>query len=556
MEAAVRSRNISLITLLASLGANPNTTCTASDASGDTCVHVAAENGHVDVLHALTTVGANVNIPNSDGATAIFAAAELGDVVTIEALGKLGSDVCARKYDGHTPLHCAARNGHVETMVVLCRLGADVNAVSDKGGTALYEAAEMGRVEVIEALVRLGACVDLGSECDGVTPLCVAAQEGHVESVMALVRLGADINARDDVDGVTAVFAAVENGQLECMRVLAQLGADLNSCDADDVSLLHIAAASGSVEMVRVLGELGANANAEDRHGVTPVWKAAVRGYVSVLKALVEFRADVDAVKSDGSSAVCDAVSKGFNETAEFLVECGADVAQCCCGHNKDVSNIVDSMLDRFTSSLEVPRRGVVSDDSFFLYTNRHAQCTLFSLTKLLAFVHGVVPPTSGVAHPEVKESMETKIGICLRRRVPQSVIERLHTSPYALKRRLVRVASKVYHDSLLVDGDRLSPEVKTLRYVELACALLDLDMLNDLEALRMTCHSNCERRRFPVSSANTNDNYELEANLIEECVSYSSCRFLSTDVIMAVLAIHDSHSDQRRSLLLRNRML
>jgi hypothetical protein len=111
-----------------------------------------------------------------------------------------------------------------------------------------------------------------------------------------------------------------------------------------------------------------------------------------------------------------------------------------------------------------------------------------------------------------------------------------MQKTPYVLKRRLVRIAWRVYQSTLLFDGARLTESAKARRYVELVYFLFDLTMLSDVCALRMTCKSNNERRRFPVCYVTYR---ELEANIVEEWLGYGSCRFVSTDVIHAVMAIH-----------------
>ena len=60
--------------------------------------------------------------------------------------------------------------------------------------------------------------------------------------------------------------------------------------------------------------------------------------------------------------------------------------------------------------------------------------------------------------------------------------------------------------------------------------------MLGDVLSLRMTSKSNNERRRFPVCYVTYR---ELEGNIIEEWLGYGSCRFVPTDVICAVMAVH-----------------
>jgi hypothetical protein len=163
------------------------------------------------------------------------------------------------------------------------------------------------------------------------------------------------------------------------------------------------------------------------------------------------------------------------------------------------------------------------------------SSCSLFSLTKLLS---SVVFPDDNTASHDACQFLETNVALSLRHLLSNEAIEHMQkATPYVLKRRLVRVAYRVYQSTLLLDGDRVSAAAQARRYVELVCFLFDLDMLGDVLALRMTCKSNNERRRFPVCYVAYG---ELEANIVEEWLGYGSCRLVPTDVIRAVMvAMH-----------------
>jgi hypothetical protein len=76
-------------------------------------------------------------------------------------------------------------------------------------------------------------------------------------------------------------------------------------------------------------------------------------------------------------------------------------------------------------------------------------------------------------------------------------------------------------------------------RYTELVCFLIDLIMLGGVLFLRMTCKSNNERRRFPVCCTSYR---ELEANIIIEMfIAYECYRFVSTDIMYAVMTMHST---------------
>ena len=165
----------------------------------------------------------------------------------------------------------------------------------------------------------------------------------------------------------------------------------------------------------------------------------------------------------------------------------------------------------------------------------------MFSLTKLMSSVLLDEGDSDTVTERRVADKLllETNIARSMREHTHTKVIVQMQATGYVLRRRLVRIAWRVYQSSLLLDGDRVSESVKARRYLELVCLLFDVGMLRDVAALRMTCKSNNERRRFPVCFVTYQ---ELEANMIEECVGYASSRFVSTDIIYAVMAIHNSY--------------
>ena len=155
----------------------------------------------------------------------------------------------------------------------------------------------------------------------------------------------------------------------------------------------------------------------------------------------------------------------------------------------------------------------------------------MFSLTKLLFSVLlelGAESDMSSETH--IARSMQ---GLRLQAGM---TLASMHGMRYVLKRRLVRIAWRVCEASLLLDGDRVAVSAKIRRYLEVVCFLFDFHMLGEVAALRMTCKSNSERRRFPVCFVSYQ---ELEANLIEEWIGYGSSRFVSTDIIHAVMDIH-----------------
>ncbi|KAH8051730.1 protein kinase [Aureococcus anophagefferens] len=125
-----------------------------------TPLHIAASEGHVDIVEFLTSRGARVNRSDRWG----------------------------------SPLTTAAPRHH-DVVAVLRKREARVGAVDYK--TQLISAAAAGNVQEVAELLDDGAADVDSTDYDRRTALHVAASEGHVVVVRLLVHSGADPNARD-----------------------------------------------------------------------------------------------------------------------------------------------------------------------------------------------------------------------------------------------------------------------------------------------------------------------------------------------------------------------
>ncbi|XP_060073340.1 NF-kappa-B inhibitor cactus-like [Ylistrum balloti] len=103
------------------------------NSSGCTCLHVAAENGHMNIMKLLLSKGARIN--NGDakrGATVLHRAAERGDLIlTTFLLGLSEINVDSKMYDGATPAAIAHGRRHGEIVDVLKKFGARTDFLND-----------------------------------------------------------------------------------------------------------------------------------------------------------------------------------------------------------------------------------------------------------------------------------------------------------------------------------------------------------------------------------------------------------------------------------------
>ena len=312
---------------------------------GDSLVHRAAREGHVDVIRALVgDYGLDADGRTESGETPLYRAAREGHVDVIRALvGDYGADVNGRTESGETPLYRAAREGHVDVIRALVGdYGADVNGRTESGETPLYRAAREGHVDVIRALVGdYGADVNGRTE-SGETPLHRAVREGHVDVIRALVGdYGADVNARTEDgfrdgngEGETALNYAAARGDVAAIETLIDYGADVTARDERGRSHLHYAASGGQVAAIRTLmDDYGLDGSARTKHAETALHYAARGGHAAAVRVLVnDYGLDVHVGTegrfegNKGHTALHYAAARGHVAVVRVLVEYGVDV--------------------------------------------------------------------------------------------------------------------------------------------------------------------------------------------------------------------------------------
>jgi uncharacterized protein len=274
---------------------------TAAEPDGTTALHVAVQQGNLELAKGLIARGASVAVETRYGITPLYLAAERGDARIVEALIEAGADVNAATPQGVTPLMMAARTGRPDAVDVLLARGARaaINLQESwRGQSALMWAAGEGHVPVVRQLAAAGA--DLRSRSkSGFSPLLFAVRNGHMPAIETLLTLGADPNdrverpqapARAGGEGGTtrprpsedtpepttsALGMAVINAYYDVAALLLDRGADPNIADPRG-SMLHALsfmrrAGSGnpprssgqldSLDLVHKLLEKGANPN-------------------------------------------------------------------------------------------------------------------------------------------------------------------------------------------------------------------------------------------------------------------------------------------------------
>ena len=120
----------------------------------------ASETGNIKRIEEFLANGADVNQQDIFGDTPLHGAARNDHVDAIRMLIKSDADIHSQNIVGMTALHCAAMNGRTDAIRMLIELGARVNQQDHRGRPALYWAAKGGHENAISVLIEAGADIN------------------------------------------------------------------------------------------------------------------------------------------------------------------------------------------------------------------------------------------------------------------------------------------------------------------------------------------------------------------------------------------------------------
>ena len=189
---------------------------------GVTALLIAVKYGFTEVTQWLLRAGASVSLVTLQGLSVVHVAAREGHTELLHALLETAPELVnlATTEGGRTPLHTATTRGHVDGARDLLAHGADVNARSADGLTALHVAVAEGQVEVLVALLAAPGIDPNLPDAMGMTSLHYAAQRGRVEVTRQLLEVGA--NPLLLANGVSVMQMALSNGYTQVRDILQQ----------------------------------------------------------------------------------------------------------------------------------------------------------------------------------------------------------------------------------------------------------------------------------------------------------------------------------------------
>lgn len=268
------------------------------DKHGYTLLHLAARQGHAQLVEFLIARGAVIDERSLDGdsLTPLHLAASEGRLETAALLIDKGADIEARskgaRYNGWNALVFAGWNDHKDMVALLIEKGAAVKPVTDKKINPLWFPVYKGYKDIVELLLAKGAQVDI-PEIKSWGPLHSAVARGNREMVQLLLEHGADVNRRCYGRPPLHSITYWRSDHPGITRLLLSYGAEVNAGGSNRETALHLAARGGFTGTAALLLEKGAAVDINNDMEQTPLDLAYHEGRKAIVRLLLSLHTAV-----------------------------------------------------------------------------------------------------------------------------------------------------------------------------------------------------------------------------------------------------------------------
>lgn len=240
---AVQGRHLSTLRVLCNAGA-----CVNCKAGNCYPLHWAAENNDSEILECLILNGADLNTRmDIKESTAIHIASQNGNIEALKVLLSMGACLSSVDAEGYTPAHASifADKNNTEIIRLFYNAGANLQTRNSVGCLPIGSAVMNRKWEVAKLLSVWGSDVNFVT-LNGDSPLMIAACHDDLESVrFILEELRGDVNYPGK-GGWTALMCAVtvEGVGLDVITELLMHGACCDICNDGGMSTKTLLAPS------------------------------------------------------------------------------------------------------------------------------------------------------------------------------------------------------------------------------------------------------------------------------------------------------------------------
>ena len=157
---------------------------------GMTCLHLAAQNGHLECVHLVlnqTNLPRNfINMQDEGGWTPLVWACENKHDPIIKYLLERGADPLITDAEGNITLHWAALSGSMTTCERLLNAGCDVNSINNIGETPMHIALRQDNYECAVIFLMRGARLDIRNSSNQLPAECMSTKDVKCRTIVRL----------------------------------------------------------------------------------------------------------------------------------------------------------------------------------------------------------------------------------------------------------------------------------------------------------------------------------------------------------------------------------
>ncbi|XP_039610088.1 POTE ankyrin domain family member B-like [Polypterus senegalus] len=216
-------------------------------------LHKAAAEGDLERIRELLP-RSDINMRNGCNRTPLHIAAAEGHVDVVRLLAEHKADLDLWDDHGETPLLTAIARQKRECVFVLLDLGADPGIVNHHGDSVMHHAAMMADIPLVERLIEYYKVINNISfqNKDHFTPLHLAVARNHDETAEFLLEMGANENAQS-LCKRTPMMLAATYGYPKMVRLLLQYNVDLSLKDSEGHTATELATLHGNYDCAYLL---------------------------------------------------------------------------------------------------------------------------------------------------------------------------------------------------------------------------------------------------------------------------------------------------------------